>query len=71
MGRNVLELFCVFLYTDYLSNLHEKFQVASTYNTNVESHISSFSCNFVLDYIGHKHTQRPTAKNAIFGFKKP
>ena len=30
------ELFCVPLYTDYLSDLQEKFQVASVYDTNVE-----------------------------------
>ena len=35
-GLNVLELFCVTLYTDFLSNLYKKFQVAFTYDTNVE-----------------------------------
>ena len=37
MGRNVLEFFCVPLYTDYLSHLHKKFQAASIHDTNVES----------------------------------
>ena len=33
---NVLEFFCVPLYTDCSSNHHKKFQETSTYNVNVE-----------------------------------
>ena len=36
IGRNVLEFFCVPLYTDFFSDLYKKFQEASTYDTNVE-----------------------------------
>ena len=39
MGRNVLEFFCVPLYAEFLSDLYEKFQVASVYDTNVEYQI--------------------------------
>ena len=35
-GLNLLEFFCVPLYTEFLSDLHEKFQVASVYDINVE-----------------------------------
>ena len=33
--RNVLEFFYVPMYGEFLSILHEKFQVASIYDTNV------------------------------------
>ena len=36
IGLNVLEFSCVPLYTEFLSDLNKKFQVASTYDTNVE-----------------------------------
>ena len=36
VGRNVLEFFCVPMYTDYLSDLLKKFHLASTCNKNVE-----------------------------------
>ena len=36
IGRNVLEFFCMPLFTDCLFEIHEKFQVASRYDTNVE-----------------------------------
>ena len=35
-SRNVIELFCVPLYTDYLIHLHKKFQVLPAYDANVE-----------------------------------
>ena len=38
IGRNVLEFFCVPLYTDCLSDLPKNFQVTSTYDANVECH---------------------------------
>ena len=39
IGRNVLEFFCVSLYTEFLSDLYKKFQVASVHDTNVEYQI--------------------------------
>ena len=36
---SVLEFFCVPLYTEFLSDLYEKFQVASVYDTNVKYQI--------------------------------
>ena len=39
---NVLEIFSVPLYTDYLADLQKKFQEASTYDTNVECQIWEF-----------------------------
>ena len=39
IDRNVLEFFCVPLYTEFLSDLHKKFQVASVHDTNVECQI--------------------------------
>ena len=35
IDSNVLKLFCVPLYTDYLCDLHKKFQAASPYNTDI------------------------------------
>ena len=39
LGRDVLELFCIHLYTEYLSDLFKKFQIASIFDTNVECQI--------------------------------
>ena len=39
IDRNVLELFCVSLFSDFLAGLHKKFQVSSTNGTNVEQQI--------------------------------
>ena len=36
IGRNVLEFFCVPLHADFLSYLHEKFHIVTTYDINVE-----------------------------------
>ena len=77
IGLNVLEFLCVPLYTEFLSDLSEKFQVASVYNTNVEFQIWCFCCNLFLSYADnrlpdtHTHTHRPFAKNVIFGFRSP
>ena len=49
-GLNVLEFFCVTLYTDYLSNLHKNFQTSSACNTNIECQIWSFCYNLFLSY---------------------
>ena len=38
-SSNIFEFFRASLCTDYLSNLHKMFQVASIYNTNVEFQI--------------------------------
>ena len=47
---NVLELFYPSLYTDYFSNLYQKFQVAFTYVTNIKCHICSCCYNKFLRY---------------------
>ena len=39
IGRNLLELFCMPQYTEFLSDLYKKFQVVSTNDTNVECQI--------------------------------
>ena len=39
IGLNVLELFCVPPNSEFLSDLHKKFQIASMYDTNVEYQI--------------------------------
>ena len=39
LGRTVLRIFSVPLYTDYLSNLRKKHPLASTRDTNVEYQI--------------------------------
>ena len=39
VGRNVLEFFCAPLYIEFLSVLCKKFQVAFTYDVNVENQI--------------------------------
>ena len=36
IGCNMLEFFCVPLNTHYLSDLHKKFEAASTCDTNVD-----------------------------------
>ena len=35
-GRNAIEFFCGLMYAEFLSNLHENFQVASIYDTYAE-----------------------------------
>ena len=42
---NVHELFCVALYTDYLSKLHKMFQIGLTYDKNEEYEIWNFCCS--------------------------
>ena len=39
MGDNLLEFFCVPIYTDYLPELHIKKQVAFTHDMNIEYQI--------------------------------
>ena len=39
IGLNILEFFCVPLYTEFFSDLYKKFQVASVHDTNVEYRI--------------------------------
>ena len=39
IGLNLLEFFCVLLYTEFLSDLHKKFQIASLQDRNVEYQI--------------------------------
>ena len=62
----MLEFFCVPLYIEFLSDLHEKFQVASIYDTNIECKIWNFCCNLFLRCAEIRRTHKPTAKNVIF-----
>ena len=60
MGLNVLEFFCVSLYTEFLSDLYIKFQVASIHDTNVEYQIWCFCCILFLSYANNRHTETRT-----------
>ena len=63
---------CLCFSPEFFSDLYEKFQVATTYDTNVEYQISCFYCNLFLNYADNRHTDlhtdthRPNAKNVIF-----
>ena len=49
------------LYTGYLSDLHKKFQVASTYDKNAEFQIWSFCHNLFFSFAAREvHTGRQT-----------
>ena len=41
---------------DYLSDLHEQFQVESSYDVNVEYQIWSFCYNFFFNYVDSRKT---------------
>ena len=55
IGRNILEFFFVPLYTEFLSNFHEKCQVIAIYNTNVKYLSYSFCYNLFLSYADNNH----------------
>ena len=55
ISRNVLEFFCVPLYTDYLFT----FQVPSTCDTKVEYQIWSFCYNLFSNYPDNSHIDQP------------
>ena len=42
LGRNVFELFFVFLYTDYFSDIHKQSQKAFAHDAYVENNIWSY-----------------------------
>ena len=46
------------LYTEFLFNLHKKFQVASKYNIIVEYQIWSFFFEFFFIYTDNTHSER-------------
>ena len=50
------------LYTDYLFDLHTKFQVAFTYDTNVDCQVWSFYYHLFLSYADIRHTQTKCLK---------
>ena len=56
ISRITLVLFCVPLYTNYFSDLHKQFRVASIYNTNVEYQIWGFCCTLFLSYTDNRRT---------------
>ena len=53
---NALEFFCMPRYTEFLSNLYEKFQETSVYDTNVEYQNWCFCCYLFLSYADDTHT---------------
>ena len=59
MDRKFFGVFCVPLFTHYLSDLHEKLQVTFTYDTNVEFQIciSIIICSLVM-LITHTQANR-------------
>ena len=62
----MLELFCVFLYTDFLSNLHKKFQGESTYGKNIDCKLAVSAILFFSyadNLRAYTHSQTGTAKN--------
>ena len=71
IGLNVLEFFCVQLYTEFLSDLHEKFQVASVYDTNVEYQIWCFCCNLFPSYADKRHTDTICKMKTLAKFLEP
>ena len=48
--HNVFEFFCVSLCTDYLSDLHTKFQISYTYDANIQYQIWRICYNLFLRY---------------------
>ena len=78
LSRNVIEIFCVSLYTDYLSIFHKTFQVASTHDANIECQIQIFCYILFFNFadkrlIGiqinhtHRHIQTHTRTHRPFG----
>ena len=45
---------------------YKMFEVVSTYDTNVEYHISIFNYDLFLNYTDNRHTNTPTAKKCVF-----
>ena len=64
IGRDIFEIFCVSLYTNYLSHRHKKLKVASINDINVGYQTWRFYCN--LRYADNGQRERPTEKNVIF-----
>ena len=54
--QTVLEFFCVPLYTDYLSDLHRKFQIASSYDTDLKYQICTFCHCLFFSYVDNTHS---------------
>ena len=69
----MLELFCVFLYTDFLSNLHKKFQGESTYGTIIDCKLAVSAIlffNYADNLHAHIYSQTGTAKNMALRIKR-
>ena len=60
-------------HTEFLTDLHKNFQIASVHEINVEYQICCFCCNLFLSYADNRHTDthRPFAKYVFFGFRGP
>ena len=76
-SHNVLKFFSVLLCTDYLPDLIQKFQVASTYDTSIKYKIWSFCFYLFLKYADkrYKHTNIQTympikCSKCDFGIKR-
>ena len=54
----VFGVHCVFQYTGFWSEVREKFQSTTTYDTNVKYQIWSFCCNLFLSYVDKRHTDQ-------------
>ena len=48
------------LYTEFLPDIYKKFQVASTYDTNVDYQMLSFCRNLFLSYAHKRHIDKHT-----------
>ena len=59
-GRNILKIFCVFLFLDYLSDNQKMLQLVSTHDRNIEYQTWSFCCNFFLCYADTSHIDTQT-----------
>ena len=64
--RNLSEFYCVFQYTDKLSDLHKKFEVASTYDVNERYQIwVSATISFWVTLVTSTRTRMHTVTNII------
>ena len=58
IGGDVFEFFCLPLCRDYLYDLHNKFQLISTYDKKIQFQICSLCYNLFLSYAVKRHTER-------------
>ena len=63
IGCNVFEFFRVPLYTEFLSDLYKKFQVASRYGTDTKFDVFAIICILVMLITENTHTRTNTRTN--------